>query len=86
MNAKHRHQKGEPTAAQLYGSKKAWRGIGNAVFGAPATGETYFVTALENTPARLIASETRTTSKAIAEMVEAALKAEGFIVTTRTEG
>lgn len=47
---------------------------------------TYFITALENTKARLIASETRTTSKAIADLVAAELKAQGFIVIVRSEG
>ena len=47
---------------------------------------TYYVTALENTTARLIVSETRTTSEAIAKMVAAELEKQGFVVVTKTEG
>ncbi len=46
---------------------------------------TFTVTALENTKARLIVSETRTTSREIADMVEARLKAAGYIVIRREE-
>lgn len=41
---------------------------------------TYFITEMENTLAKLIVSETRTTSKEIADMVEAAIKARGNLV------
>ncbi len=42
---------------------------------------TFYVWALENTPARLCVSETRTTDSAVADMVAAHLEAQGFIVT-----
>ena len=41
---------------------------------------THFITEMENTKAKLIVSETRTTSKEIADMVEAAIKARGNLV------
>lgn len=47
---------------------------------------TYFVTALENTRARLIASETRTNDAAVADMVAAHYEAQGFIVVRKVEG
>jgi len=47
---------------------------------------TYFVTALENTRARLIVSETRTSDRAVADMVAAHYEAQGFIVMRRQEG
>lgn len=47
---------------------------------------TFFITAHENTPARLTVSETRTTDKAIADLVVAVLEARGLIVFVRTEG
>lgn len=47
---------------------------------------TYFITALTNDRAQLIASETRTTSATVAELVKAHLAAAGFIVFTREEG
>lgn len=46
---------------------------------------TYFVTALENTRARLIVAETRTTDKAVADMVAAHHEALGLIVIRRQE-
>jgi hypothetical protein len=50
------------------------------------TGMTYFITELENTKARLIVSETRTTSEAFADMVIAAIKAKGNLPIFRGEG
>ena len=47
---------------------------------------TYFLTAHENTPARLIASETRTDREDVAEMVRRHYEAQGYIVVVRTEG
>lgn len=47
---------------------------------------TYFITALTNNKARLIVSETRTTDKAVAEMVRKHLEAEGHIVVIWSEG
>lgn len=47
---------------------------------------TYFVTALTNDRAKLIVNETRTTDKAIADMVEAHLAAQGYIVVRKQEG
>ena len=47
---------------------------------------TYFITALENTKARLIVSETRTTDAALRDMIAATLKAQGHIVIIRAEG
>lgn len=47
---------------------------------------TYFITALTNDKARLIVSETRTTSAELAKIVERKLMASGFIVVTRQEG
>lgn len=47
---------------------------------------TYFVTALENTRARLIVSESRTTDAAVADLIAAHLAAQGHIVIRRTEG
>lgn len=47
---------------------------------------TWFITAHENTTARLIVSETRTTDKAVADLVVAVLEARGLIVSVRTEG
>lgn len=47
---------------------------------------TYFVTALTNDRAKLIVSETRTTDKAIAEMVASRIEAQGYVVVTSKEG
>lgn len=46
---------------------------------------TYHVTAFTNNRARLIASETRTDSKIVADMVKAHYEAQGYIVTVRVE-
>lgn len=50
------------------------------------TDMTYFITALENTTARLIHSETRTTDATIAELVAAEYARQGFIVVRRADG
>lgn len=47
---------------------------------------TYFITALQNTRARLIQSETRTTDAAIADLVAASYEQQGFIVVRWMEG
>jgi len=47
---------------------------------------TYYVTAHTNDQAKLIVSETRTTDKAIADLVAEHLKAAGHIVARRQEG
>jgi hypothetical protein len=47
---------------------------------------TWYITAHENTRARLIASETRTTDEALVAVIVAALEARGFIVAVRSEG
>lgn len=47
---------------------------------------TYYVTALENTRARLIASETSTDSPIIADMIAAHYEAQGFVVVRRAVG
>lgn len=46
---------------------------------------TYFITALTNNKAHLIVSETQTADKAIADMVAAAIEAQGHIVVRRQE-
>lgn len=46
---------------------------------------TYHVTAFTNNRARLIASETRTDSEAIANLAKAHYEAQGYIVTVRVE-
>ena len=46
----------------------------------------YFITELEDTRARLIVSETRTTSKEFADLVTAAIKAKGNLAIVREEG
>lgn len=46
---------------------------------------TYFITALTNNRAKLIVSETRTTDKAIADMIVAHLEAAGHLVNVRTD-
>lgn len=50
------------------------------------TDMTFFITALENTPARLIHSETRTTDAAIAALVAEQYRRMGLIVVERMEG
>jgi hypothetical protein len=47
---------------------------------------TYFITAFENTTARLIASETTTTSVSLMRLIVANLEERGFLVTVRAEG
>lgn len=47
---------------------------------------TYTITALTNDTARLIVSVTRTTDKAIAEMVRGHIEAQGLIVVFEMEG
>lgn len=47
---------------------------------------TYFVTAHENTKARLIVSETRTTDAMLADIIAANLMARGFVVARKQEG
>lgn len=47
---------------------------------------THFLYALSNDRARLIHKEARTTCATTADMIEAAWKAEGFIVTRTVEG
>jgi hypothetical protein len=46
---------------------------------------TYYLTALENTRARLIASETHTDNAEIAALVRAHYEAQGWILVERTE-
>jgi len=46
---------------------------------------TIYVTALQNTRARLIESESHTDDSAIADVIVAAYKARGLIVLRRTE-
>ena len=47
---------------------------------------TYTITEMENTKAKLIVSETRTTSKEFADMIVAAIKAKGNLAVVREEG
>lgn len=47
---------------------------------------TYFITALENSRARLIASETRTTDVELVDVIRRLLEARGFIVCVKEEG
>lgn len=47
---------------------------------------TYFVTAHTNHRTMLLVSETRTTDKAIADMVAAHLVTHGYVVVQRKEG
>ena len=51
-----------------------------------AEGKTYYVIALTNDHRRLIASETSTTEREIADMVAEKLEADGYIVTRREIG
>ena len=46
---------------------------------------TYYITALENTKARLIDSESRTSSEAICKMIVAEIEARGLIAIVRVE-
>jgi len=46
---------------------------------------TIFLTALENTRARLIASESRTDDAAVAAMIRAHYEVQGWFVIERTE-
>ena len=47
---------------------------------------TYYITALTNDRARLIVSESRTTSKDLAHLMVEALKSKGYIVRLYQEG
>lgn len=47
---------------------------------------TFFITALTNDTARLIAGETRTTDRHIADLVAATYEKQGYIVIRRTDG
>jgi len=47
---------------------------------------TYYITEVEKTVAKLIVSETRTTSKAVRDIAVAAIRAAGNLAIVREEG